>query len=369
MNSDPAVSRPLSRPSVAGLMSGEQGSENPAPANGDAGAAGPVRPRAIAAGGLLQADDIMPWHLARTLAGEKCAVITVIGVQGAAPRTIGAQMAVSETGEYVGYLSGGCLERSVTTEALTAISEGRNKLVSYGKGSLYLDLQLPCGSTLDMYIDQSLGTPLVSRLLGMRSRRSLVALRTTLATGSSELASLDTFQDRAQPSQRDGEIFSRVYVPPLKLQLFGVGPSITALARLATSVGFLVEAASPNEATRDELISAGISPEPMNDAALPKSFKPDSWTAAVLTFHDHDWEPALLKGLLATPCFYIGAIGSHVVHARRLKSLAAMSLADRDVARIRGPIGLVPGAKSCASLAVGVVAEIMAEAKARNFMM
>jgi xanthine/CO dehydrogenase XdhC/CoxF family maturation factor len=113
----------------------------------------------------------------------------------------------------------------------------------------------------------------------------------------------------------------------------------------------------------------GGTPEPMNDAALPKSFKPDSWTAAVLTFHDHDWEPALLKGLLATPCFYIGAIGSHVVHARRLESLAAMSLADRDLARIRGSIGLVPGAKSCASLAVGVVAEIMAEAKARNFMM
>jgi hypothetical protein len=67
-------------------MSGEQGSENAAPTNGDAGAAGPVRPRAIAPGGLLQADDIMPWHLARTLAGEKCAVITVIGVQGAAPR-------------------------------------------------------------------------------------------------------------------------------------------------------------------------------------------------------------------------------------------------------------------------------------------
>lgn len=128
MNSDPAVGRPQSSPSVAGPMSGEQGSENAAPANGDAGAAGPVRPRAIAAGGLLQADDIMPWHLARTLAGEKCAVITVIGVQGAAPRTIGAQMAVSETGHYVGYLSGGCLERSVTTEALTAISEGRNRL-------------------------------------------------------------------------------------------------------------------------------------------------------------------------------------------------------------------------------------------------
>ena len=93
--------------------------------------------------------------------------------------------------------------------------------MSYGKGSPYLDLQLPCGSTLDIYIDQALGTPLVSRLLGMRSRRSLVALRTTLASGSSELASLDTLQDRAQPSQRDGDIFSRVYVPPLKLQLFG----------------------------------------------------------------------------------------------------------------------------------------------------
>ncbi|HXV30800.1 MAG TPA: XdhC family protein, partial [Sinorhizobium sp.] len=98
-------------------------------------------------------------------------------------------------------------------------------------------------------------------------------------------------------------------------------------------------------------------------------FQPDCWTGAILTFHDHDWEPPLLKELVKTTCFYIGAIGSRTVHANRLQLLASEGVAEKDLARIRGPIGLVPDAKSCASLAVGVVAEFMAQAKANNFTM
>lgn len=342
---------------------------NPPAKGADDTAASSVRIRAVPVLGLLQADDVLTWLLAWRLTGHRCALITVVGIEGGAPRTIGAQMAVSETGQYVGYLSGGCLEQAVALEALAAIRGGCNRLVRYGKGSRYLDIRLPCGAALDVYIDQSLEVPLLKQLLVLRDKRSLVALQTDLDTGHSEIVCFGSLALEVPPSRRDGNTFTRAHVPPLKMQLIGVGPSVAAIAKLASSVGLLVEAASPNEGTREELTCADIRPEPMTEAAMPTSFRSDRWTAAVLAFHDHEWEPPLLKELLTTPCYYIGVLGSRTVHANRRQLLANEGVTGTDLDRIHGPIGLIPGAKSCASLAVSVIAEIVAQAKANNFTM
>ena len=56
-------------------------------------------------------DNILP-DLARwSERGERCALVTLVGVDGNAPRAEGAQMAVSETGQWAGYISGGCWSR------------------------------------------------------------------------------------------------------------------------------------------------------------------------------------------------------------------------------------------------------------------
>lgn len=319
--------------------------------------------------GLLQTDDVLPWLLTWYRAGLRCALVTVVGVEGGAPRTVGAQMAISEKGEYVGYLSGGCLERSVAFEALASLREGKNRLVRYGKDSPYLDIRLPCGAALDVYFDQSLDVHAIMQLKVARARRVLVALRTDLASGTSEIIEPVAPEGEAPRSVREDDVFTRVYVPPLKLQMIGAGPAVAAIAKLAGSIGMEVEAATPDESTRLELGFAGIDTQGMASAALPGTVRVDRWTAAVVAFHDHDWEPQILKALLDTPSFYIGVLGSRSTHATRLAVLAAEGVDDATLARIRGPIGLVPGAKSRASLAVGVLAEIMAEAKANNFVM
>ena len=56
-------------------------------------------------------DYAVEFALERLLAGERVALITLVKIEGSSPRPLGAQMAVSETGEWVGYLSGGCIER------------------------------------------------------------------------------------------------------------------------------------------------------------------------------------------------------------------------------------------------------------------
>jgi xanthine dehydrogenase accessory factor len=58
-------------------------------------------------------DYVLDFALERMQLGQKMALVTLVGIEGSSPRAVGAQMAVSETGDWIGYLSGGCLERAV----------------------------------------------------------------------------------------------------------------------------------------------------------------------------------------------------------------------------------------------------------------
>ena len=65
-------------------------------------------------------DDIDRWRAA----GKRVAVARVVGLDGSGPRDPGAAMAVSEDGEVVGSVSGGCVEGAVLTEALEVLASG-----------------------------------------------------------------------------------------------------------------------------------------------------------------------------------------------------------------------------------------------------
>jgi xanthine dehydrogenase accessory factor len=56
-------------------------------------------------------DNVIPDLAAWRRDGERCALVTLVGVDGNAPRAAGAQMAVSESGRFAGYFGGGVLSR------------------------------------------------------------------------------------------------------------------------------------------------------------------------------------------------------------------------------------------------------------------
>ncbi len=87
-------------------------------------------------------------------AGERVALARVVGVEGSGPRDPGAAMAVSESGEVAGSVSGGCVEGAVVTEALEVLQEGTPRLRTFG----YSDdeafaVGLTCGGTLHILIE------------------------------------------------------------------------------------------------------------------------------------------------------------------------------------------------------------------------
>ena len=80
----------------------------------------------------------------------------------------------------------------------------------------------------------------------------------------------------------------------------------------------------------------------------------------MLLFHEHDWEPKLISSILATDCFYVGALGSKKTHASRLQQLRDRGVADSQLDRIHGPVGLQINARTPAEISVSILAEVIA---------
>ena len=75
-------------------------------------------------------------------------------MEGSGPRDPGAAMAVSDSGDVIGSVSGGCVEGAVVTEALAILETGERKMVSFG----YSDdeafaVGLTCGGTIHLFIE------------------------------------------------------------------------------------------------------------------------------------------------------------------------------------------------------------------------
>lgn len=314
---------------------------------------------------LLAEDEVLPALRRWRREGQRAALVTLVGIEGGSPRPLGSQMAVAEDGRYVGYLSGGCLEQAVALEARDVIAAGENRLVRYGRGSRYFDIQLPCGSGIDLYFDCRLDGPLLDEIEAHAAARRSFVLRTDLLSGVSSISPWSAGRDAAD-SSRDGEMFVRVCHPKPRLLLLGSGPTVPALASLAASTGLATEVWSPDEVTRTHVLEAGVSC--VGGGALGEAMidRIDFATGVVLIFHDHDIEPPLLARLLRRSCFYIGALGSRTVHRQRLDALLELGCTGEELARLRAPIGLIQGAKSKATMAVGIIAQLLAEAKACN---
>lgn len=97
-------------------------------------------------------DDIERWRAT----GERIAVARVVDIEGSGPRDPGAAMAVTESGEVAGSVSGGCVEGAVVSEALAILSGERSAgIVTFG----YSDdeafaVGLTCGGTIHLFIEE-----------------------------------------------------------------------------------------------------------------------------------------------------------------------------------------------------------------------
>ena len=100
-------------------------------------------------------EDVRGW----TERGDRVAIATVVGVKRSAPRPPGAKMAINESGEISGMVSGGCVEGAVAEVASEVLASHEPRLVHYGiADSDAWDVGLPCGGEIDVYVEEYPGS-------------------------------------------------------------------------------------------------------------------------------------------------------------------------------------------------------------------
>lgn len=87
-------------------------------------------------------------------AGRGVAIATVVKTWGSAPQPVGSQLAVDAEGNFIGSVSGGCVEGAVVTEALDIIRSGKPKLLEFGvDDQTAWNVGLACGGRIGIYVE------------------------------------------------------------------------------------------------------------------------------------------------------------------------------------------------------------------------
>src|SRR5437773_10233938 len=88
--------------------------------------------------------------------GERVAVATVVSMAGSAPRRPGAKLAVSETGELAGSVSGGCVEPAVVETAMEVIENGKPQMLEFGitEEENIEQIGLAWGGTIHVFVER-----------------------------------------------------------------------------------------------------------------------------------------------------------------------------------------------------------------------
>jgi xanthine/CO dehydrogenase XdhC/CoxF family maturation factor len=90
------------------------------------------------------------WHRA----GRGVAIATVVETWGSAPRPVGSHLVIDGEGNFLGSVSGGCVEGAVVEEAVDVIGSGKAKTLSFGVADeTAWRVGLSCGGRISIYVE------------------------------------------------------------------------------------------------------------------------------------------------------------------------------------------------------------------------
>ncbi|MEU6180099.1 XdhC/CoxI family protein [Streptomyces coeruleorubidus] len=350
--------------------------------------------------------------------GRDFAVATVVAVGGSAPRPPGAALAVSADGTAIGSVSGGCVEGAVYDLCLQVLQDGQTRVERFG----YSDedafaVGLTCGGTIDIMIapygaDRTARATALPAALSAAAHGEPVALarvvhgpagllgravlvrpdgahegglgghpdldRTAIAqaralldagrTGTVEVSASGARWGSPRTESGGGShcpggltLLVESAVPPPRMIVFGAIDFAAALVRAGKFLGYHVTVcdARPVFATRVRFPEADEIVVDWPHRYLRRT-ETDARTVLCVLTHDAKFDIPLLTEALRLPVAYVGAMGSRRTHEDRNRRLREAGVSERELARLRSPIGLDLGARTPEETALSIAAEIVA---------
>ncbi len=104
---------------------------------------------------LASDDDLLKQAEDWRRAGRDVALATVVETWGSAPRPVGSHLIIDAEGNFMGSVSGGCVEGAVVTEAIDVIESGAPKLLEFGVANeTAWQVGLSCGGRISVYVEK-----------------------------------------------------------------------------------------------------------------------------------------------------------------------------------------------------------------------
>lgn len=305
-------------------------------------------------------DDIEVLNRAVTWIKEnhRVALATVLRTWGSSPRPPGSLMVMNDEGQYVGSVSGGCVEEALVAQYRSGDLAGpAPTLVDFG-----IDLQeasrmgLPCGGRLEVLIEHLASVEPIEQLQTQIRSEGLVSRRVDMNSGEVILSPGDKeLEFRVSETE-----VTKTFGPGWQILLIGDGQLARHLANMALQLDYRVTICDPREEfTPTEPIEGVQYSRQMPDEAI-QDLEDHTRTAIVTLAHDPRQDDLGLCAALETNSFYIGALGSKRTAQARRKRLLSMGYLTQQVDHIHGPAGISIGSKRPAEIAISILAEITA---------
>jgi xanthine dehydrogenase accessory factor len=295
--------------------------------------------------------------------GEAAVLVHVLELRGSAPREVGAQMLVTETG-LSGTIGGGELEHAAELRARELLQTGGGGIEQYALGP---ELNQCCGGRVTLAYEsfapadaawlRKLATAAADPVpvVRMLSFDVAGAMRRDWAEGSEDEPLYQV--SMAGPGVT---IRERLNPPAQAVFLFGAGHVGRALARALQPLGFALTWIDARAGQFPEPPLAGARALALAMPELVVDEAPPGTIFLVMT-HSHPLDEAVCEAVLRRGDFaYLGLIGSETKRARFRKRLAEAGLAAALIDRMVCPIGLPQIAgKEPAIIAASVAADLL----------
>ncbi len=304
--------------------------------------------------------------------GREIVLATLVEAPGSSPSPVGSMMAICDNGDFLGAVSGGCMEAEIITEALEMMAKGDEyRGLEFDPGGARSLLSgLSCGGNFKVMLQRERKAPFLASCVAGRP----FVLATDMDTGERRkiTAGDDSFSRRCLAAAQScnagaliikaaGEkrFFVQRFDPPARLILVGAVEIALRLGALARCGGFDVSVIDPRPVFATAARFPGIRRVvAWPDAALESlDLQPGDALAALS--HNPEFDDIALDAALKAQCFYVGALGSRKSHGKRLERLKKAGVQEADLERIHGPVGLDIGARTPNQIAVAILAEII----------
>lgn len=337
---------------------------------------------------------------------EKVALGTVVRVEESAYRRIGARMYVSDNGEWIGGISGGCLEGDALKQAKMAISKNESSVVVYDTmddDAHQIGIGLGCNGRIDVMftpIDPNDKNNGIEQLIQIKDSRHPSVLVQVISANEDhasirgklykeqyinqlsldsgiQLEKLQEVLETVRTNRKskvidlqsdkgvDYEILYEFIRPKIKLVCIGDNYDVNALVSIGYELGWEIHVAGKMRKLSKHVFKHAKTVSTFEEV---RKLKIDDYTAIILMSHDYKTDFELMKYFLEVDVPYLGLLGPRKRMQKMEDELSILypgiDLSSR--VNLFSPIGLDIGAESPEEIALSIAAEIISVQRSRS---